>query len=155
MKYEELINEIENKNVEVVELNLSKNIKGLYADNVIALNKNIKTDKEKSCIIAEEIGHYYTSSGNILDLSDAMNIKQEKRAKNWGYEKLVSFESLIKAFKAGTRNKYEIAEYLNITEDFLEKAINHYEEKYGTFYAFENYLIYFDPFGIMEMFNKR
>lgn len=42
---------------------------GLIKGNKIAIRKNIETQKEKSCVLAEELGHYYTSSGDILDQS--------------------------------------------------------------------------------------
>ena len=42
-------------------------IKGLYCDGYIAINKDIETETERACILAEELGHYYTSSGDIID----------------------------------------------------------------------------------------
>lgn len=127
--------------------------KGLYGDNVIALDKNIETLKEKRCILAEELGHHYTSSGNILDNSNISNLKQEKRARNWGYEKLVGIIDIINAFNAGTKNRYEMAEHLEVTEDFLESSIQHYKEKYGVLFEIDNYIVFFEPnFGVMKKF---
>lgn len=53
------------------------------------------------------------------------------------------------------KNKNELAEFLNVTEDFLESAINHYKEKYGIYCKIDNYLIYFEPLGILEMFENK
>lgn len=36
-----------------------------------------------ACILAEEFGHHYTSFGDIIDLSDPSNRKQEHRARLW------------------------------------------------------------------------
>ena len=36
-------------------------IKGLYADGVIALSDSLNTTDERSCILAEEIGHHETT----------------------------------------------------------------------------------------------
>ncbi|MCW6112155.1 ImmA/IrrE family metallo-endopeptidase [Clostridium sporogenes] len=153
MTYNKLLYEAESQGVEVVEMKFRGKCKGLYGDNVIALNKNIETLKEKRCILAEELGHHYTSSGNILDNSNISNSKQEKRARNWGYEKLVGIIDIIDAFNAGTKNRYEMAEYLEVTEDFLESSIQHYKEKYGVLFEIDNYIIYFEPnFGIMKKF---
>lgn len=55
----------------------SERIKGLYIDGTITLNENLSTTSEKACILAEELGHYYTASGNILDQQE--NRKQELR----------------------------------------------------------------------------
>ncbi|ACQ53086.1 hypothetical protein EXN65_21095 [Clostridium botulinum] len=153
MTYNKLLYEAESQGVEVVEMKFKGKCKGLYGDNVIALDKNIETLKEKRCILAEELGHHYTSSGNILDNSNISNLKQEKRARNWGYEKLVGIIDIINAFNAGTKNRYEMAEYLEVTEDFLESSIQHYKEKYGVLFEIDNYIVFFEPnFGVMKKF---
>ncbi|MBY6844610.1 hypothetical protein HYI19_07315 [Clostridium botulinum] len=153
MTYNKLLYEAESQGVEVVEMKFKGTCKGLYGDNVIALDKDIETLKERRCILAEELGHHHTSSGNILDNSSISNLKQEKRARNWGYEKLVGIIDIVNAFNAGTRNRYEMAEYLEVTEDFLESSIQHYKEKYGALFEIDNYIVYFEPnFGVMKKF---
>ena len=107
---------------------------------------------EKGCVLAEELGHHYTTYGNILDEKDIRNVKQEKRARNWGYEKLVDIISIINAFNARTRNRYEIAEYLGVTEEFLQEAIDHYKGKYGLCHGVEGYIIRFEPLWVGKMF---
>ncbi|SKA82330.1 protein of unknown function [Caloramator quimbayensis] len=152
MEYEKLLDEADEKNIDVIEMKFKGNIKGLYCNNTIAINQNIKTNAEKVCILAEEIGHHYTSSGNILEQSNVINIKQEKIARNWAYKKLVGITSIIQAYKNGIRNKYELAEFLNVTEEFLDEALTYYKNKYGLFYTIDNYIIYFDPLAILEKF---
>lgn len=150
--YESLISDIQSKDIEVIEMNFRGTLKGLYANNTIAISSKIETEKEKLCILAEELGHHYTSYGNILDQKDIRNIKQEKKARNWGYERLVGIIDLISAYKKGARGRHEIAEYLNVTEEFLEKAIEHYKEKYGLCFEIDNYIVYFEPLGVLEKF---
>lgn len=153
MAYESLLDEIHKEGIDIIQINFKGKSKGLYGDNTIAIDKKIDTSAEKKCILTEELGHHYTSYGNILDQSNINNIKQEKRARNWAYEKLVGIISLVNAFERGIRNKYELAEYLNITEDFLNEAINHYREKYGIYCEIDNYLVYFEPhFGVLKIF---
>ncbi|MFL0248871.1 ImmA/IrrE family metallo-endopeptidase [Clostridium neuense] len=148
-----LKDEIEKQNLEIIEVNFKGNLKGLYSDNTIALDSKIETENERNCVLAEEIGHYYTSYGDITDQKNIKSIKQEKRARNWGYEKLVNLLDLICAFEKGLRSKTELADYLNITEEFLEKAIKHYKEKYGVYHEINNYIIYFEPnLIILKMF---
>lgn len=143
--HNELKNELDRQNLEVIEVNFKGKIKGLYYDKTIAIDSKIDTEREKNCIVAEEIGHYYTSSGNILDQGDIKNVKQEKRARNWGYEKLVPLEALIEAFEKGIRTRNELSDYLNVTEEFLKEAIQHYKEKYGVYCEIQNYAVYFEP----------
>lgn len=152
MNYDSLVLELVKEGVEVIEHRFcNSGLKGLYFDNVIAINcKGILNEKEKACILAEEYGHYCTSYGNILDQRNLSNIKQEKRARNWAYEKLVSLKRLIDGYEAGVRNCYELADFLGVTEDFLRKALNHYHEKCGLYAAWEDYLIYFSPLGVLR-----
>jgi len=152
MTYDSLVLELANEGVEVIEHSFcSSALKGLYVDNVIAINyKSIATDKEKACILAEEYGHYCTSYGNILNQRKMTNVKQEKRARNWAYEKLVPLEKLIEAHEAGVRNCYDLVDFLEVTEDFLKDALKHYTEKFGLYVIQEDYLIYFSPLGIVR-----
>lgn len=129
----------------VIERNFSKNIKGLYCDGMVAINENIETTTEKNCVLSEELGHHYTSFGNILDLSDVQNRKQERQARLWAYNKRIGLYGLIRAYEHGCSSRYEIAEFLEVTEEFLEDAIHCYREKYGICANVDNYVIYFIP----------
>lgn len=149
MLYERLLNECTQCGIDVHEMDLAT--KGLYCDNVIAISKRIKTTSEKTCILAEELGHHYTSVGDILDQSKIENRKQEKKARGWAYQKLVGITKLIEAYKAGCRNRYELAEFLEVTEEFLQEAITYYKEKYGVYYQIDNYIVYFEPLGVFEL----
>ena len=152
MSYNSLVLELAKEGVEVIEHKFcSVALKGLYFDNVIAINNRLTAnEKERTCILAEEYGHYRTSYGNILDQKKVPNIKQEKRARNWAYEKLIPLETLVSAYETGVRNGYDLAEFLGVTEDFLRDAVKHYYEKYGVYTELEGYLIYFNPLGVLR-----
>ena len=149
MTYEELLLEADNQELIVKEKRIP-GYGGRICKNRIAINKGINTTTEKACILAEELGHYYTSTGNILDLSIVQNRKQERLARLWAYSKQIGLRGLIKAYEQGCKNKYEIAEYLEVTESFLQEAVNCYHEKYGSFTKIDNYVIYFEPLGILS-----
>lgn len=152
MKYEKLMIKYE-KNVKIKEKPLRYGFKGLYKNNKIIIDSNIEISNEKACILAEELGHHFTTYGDIIDQSDIRNVKQELRARAWAYERLVRMVDLINAHKAGIKGRYELADFLEIPEWFLLEAIEYYKSKYGTCYKIDNYLIYFSPnFGIMEFF---
>ena len=122
----------------------SNNIKGLYCDGVIAIREDM-TIPEKTCALAEELGHHYTSVGNILDLTSAANRKQERQARLWAYNKQIGLIGLVRAFEHGCQNRFEIAEYLEVTEEFLEECIECYRNKYGICKRVDNYVVYFIP----------
>jgi len=154
MQYDKLLNEAEKQGIEVSEKPLLPRIKGLYADNTIWINKNLPTSIEKSCILAEELGHYHTTSGDILDQSIIQNRKQEQTARIWAYRKLVPLKSFLQAHKQAIRNIHELAEFLNVTEDFLAEAIHYYIKKYGNYVKVDDYHICFEPLGVIEMFER-
>ena len=77
------------------------NIKGLYCDGTIGINSNIETTAEKSCVMAEELGHHYTSYGNIIEQSDISNRKQEYKARLIGYEIKIGLSGIIDCYKHG------------------------------------------------------
>ena len=56
---------------------------GFIIDNCIYLNDR-HTWIEQHETLAEEIGHYATSSGNIVDYSATESRKQERRARDYG-----------------------------------------------------------------------
>ncbi|MGD6894324.1 ImmA/IrrE family metallo-endopeptidase [Bacillus infantis] len=143
--YESLVAECHNQEIEIYEEYITDSIKGLYSDNIIWINKRIKSPIEKTCILAEELGHHYTSFGNILDQSSIINRKQELRARSWAYEKLVPLYKIVQAKKAGVNNRFELAEFLGVTEEFLESALTRYRGKYGIFTYVNNHRLYFDP----------
>lgn len=152
--YEELLSEAQKNGVEVIEMSFRGGLKGLYSQNIIAINSKLETNKEKNCILAEELGHHHTSFGNILNTKDVKNIKQEKIARNWGYEKLVGIIDIINVSKKGMKNRHDMAEQLNVTEEFLDASIQHYREKYGLYCEIDHYIVYFDPLRVLEIFQE-
>jgi len=152
MLYDDLTQEAVQHGIDIYEEPLKPTIKGLYADQIIWINRHIPTRVEKACILAEELGHHHTSAGIIIDQTDVRNRKQEQRARAWAYEKLVPLSKIVQAHHARVSGQHELAEYLGVTEEFLQAAINRYREKYGTFTIVDKHIIYFDPLGVVETF---
>ena len=71
--YEELLEYAVNEGITVVDFELGDKTKGLYCDGVAFINKNCCT-AEKFCTLAEELGHHYTASANIVSLSLSMDL---------------------------------------------------------------------------------
>lgn len=134
MNYEELLMESDSLGLTVKEINLNYN-DGRIKGNRIAIRKNIETSAEKNCVLAEELGHHYTSVGNILNMDKTNNRK------------------LIDAFEHHCQNLFESAEYLNVTEEFLSDTINAYKNKYGNYVQCGDYTITFNPcLGVVKNF---
>lgn len=64
---------------------------------------------------------------------------------------LTGHDGLIRAYEARCRNRYEMAKYLDVTEEYLEEAIDCYKAKYGLYVSIDNYLIYFEPFVVIKI----
>lgn len=144
MDYEALLVEADKDGLIVKEKPLQYN-NGRVKGNRIAIRKDIETSAEKACVLAEELGHHHTTVGNILDMSDAGNRKQERQARLWGYNKLIGLSGLIKSFEAGCQNRFEVAEYLGVTDEYLCECLDTYRDKYGVGVTVDDYYIMFIP----------
>lgn len=151
MTYEKLLMNADTEGLIVKEKPLVEN-DGRIKGKRIAIRKDISTGKEKACILAEELGHHYTTVGNILDQSSVSNRKQELRARMWAYNKMIGLIGIIGCYEHGCQTKHEMAEYLEVTEDFLLEALERYRQRYGEFTVVDNYVIYFEPcLGVVKM----
>ena len=144
MNYEALLEEAHQEGLFVKEKPLKYN-NGRIKGKRIAIRQDIETNTEKTCVLAEELGHHHTSVGNILDMSDVRNRKQERQARLWAYNKLIGLSGIIEAFEHGCQSRYEMAEYLEVTEEFLEECVACYRNKYGVGTTLDNYYIMFIP----------
>ena len=125
MTYEELLVEAENNNLIVKEKPLPIS-KGRIKGNRVAIRKGM-TESEKACVLAEELGHHYTAVGDIIDQSTVENRKQEMYGRAWAYNKQIGLTGLINAYRNHCQNAHEVAEYLNVTDEFLADSLNYYK----------------------------
>lgn len=144
MDYDTLLIEADKENLIVKEKPLKAN-DGRIKGNRIAIRKDIPTLAEKACVLAEEIGHHKTTAGNIIRQETIAEKKQENAARLWAYNRLIGLRGIIDGFSHGCRNRAELAEYLGVTEAFLQSAIDCYKRKYGLYVAVDNYIVYFEP----------
>ena len=150
MNYETLLDEAVNNGLIVKEKPL-KSSDGRIKGNKIAIRQDLKTTVEKSCVLSEELGHYHTTVGDITDLSDPKNRKQERQARLWGYNKLIGLTGIVNAYKRGCQDIHEMAEFLDVTEEYLKEAIDCYRDKYGVCTTIDNYTVFFIPYlTVME-----
>lgn len=120
MNYEALLNDADAEGLNIKERPF-RTYDGRIKGKDIYLRKNMDST-EKACVLAEELGHHYTSVGDILDMTDIGNRKQERQARLWGYNKLIGLSGLIKAYEAGCQDKYEVAEFLGVTDEYLQAS---------------------------------
>lgn len=121
MTYEELLDEALVDGLCVKEKPLIA-YDGLISGERIAIRKDMTTAK-KACVLAEELGHYHTTVGDILEQSDLDNQKQEFKARVWAYEKILSTDKIYGAAAAGYTEPHTMAEYLDVDEEFLKEYL--------------------------------
>ena len=83
------------------------------------------TGKETVCL-AHELGHCRT--GSFYSPFAALDIRQkhENHADKWAIKKLIPEDELDQAVADGCTELWSLAEYFDVTEDFMKKAVCYY-----------------------------
>lgn len=151
MTYEELLMEADASGIVVKELPLQAS-DGRCKGNRIAIRQGIPTIK-KADVLAEELEHHYTTVGNILDQNNVSNRKQERIARFRAYNRRIGLSGIIQGYRNHCQSLHELAEYLDVTEEFLKDALECYREKYGISTSIDGYTIVFEPtLAVIESF---
>ena len=141
MPLEWMEQQINDNGIEIIPSDFgSKRIRAVYCDDVIGLSPLVETDREKKCLLAEEFAHHQLNHGNILK-----DPHQETIARRSAHDRLIGLDGLIRAYEAGCNSFNEVADYLDVTEEFLNEAIKEYASRYGTHAIKGNYIIAFIP----------
>ena len=98
---------------------------------VILINESIKRDARLyRCVLAEEIGHYRTTIGDItprkyMCYKDRLTIdKKEQSALKWATDFMIPTQMLLDFLKEHKQPTIiELSDYFNVTEDFLMRKL--------------------------------
>lgn len=154
-EYEVVLQEAAEKGYKVFEnLHFESDAKGLINGHNIGLSVSLETTAEKCCILAEELAHAEVSRSNIIDQTTWKGRHEEMIARRRSYDKLIGIDGLLDAFEAGCQSRYEAAEFLGVTEEFLQAAVNGYIEKYGYYLRRGDYLITLAPIGVYKVYES-
>lgn len=135
MTKENLYNYADKENINISYTNKLKKSNGLYMkidnEDYILLDNKLYGVNEKMTL-AEEISHYKVGVTPSLPFcNDYYNMlirsKNEFKAFKWLANEIIPKDKL-KWFLKQNMNKFEIAEELGITVEFVEKAYNLYED---------------------------
>lgn len=149
-RYYSLLREATACGLTVAEKKFKSKAKGLIKGNKIGLRYDLPRI-DKVCVLSEEVGHYYTAVGDFTDQTKLENRKKERLGRAWAYERLIPLDRIIQAGQAGVEGRYVVAEYLEVTEEFLQESIEHYQRKYGIHTVYQGYMIYFEPLQIIKL----
>jgi len=123
----------ENENINVIERNMPNSFNGFFYRegkfNLICLKRRLRK-VYKRITFAHELGHYFTSSGNVLFQDrESFNTcsKNEYLARKWAAEYLIHKDQLtmyLNHLDGDYLNEYELADIFNVTADFVRFRIN-------------------------------
>ncbi|EOU1603938.1 ImmA/IrrE family metallo-endopeptidase [Clostridium perfringens] len=123
---------IKDESIELEEVYFkSPSIEGIYfkvsgMNPIIGVHKNLLTDTRKYIsVLTEELGHHFTSSGNLtsecITYSDKLNrSKQEKKARIWAANFLISDNEIIGAILQNVNTIYGLSLHFNVTEEIIK-----------------------------------
>ena len=97
-----------------------------------------------------KLAHHDITYGDILDTNELWKWKFEHKARRLGFEKIIPLQNIVQAYQSGVHNKYELSNYLDVSEGYIDEVLEHYQQKYGLSTWYENYLIKFNPLQVFE-----
>ena len=87
----------------------------------------VRSDQDEKLKLAHEIGHCMTSAFYNFYSDSNIRQKEENKADKWAIEHLISKEELEDAVAEGNTEIWQLAEYFNVTETFMRKAVCWYK----------------------------
>ncbi|MEG1312404.1 MAG: ImmA/IrrE family metallo-endopeptidase [Romboutsia sp.] len=143
----DIYNIIEKENIILEEVKFKQsNIEGIYfkvpeISPTIGINIKLISDTKKYIsVLAEELGHHFTSIGNLtaesITYRDKLNLsKQEMRARRWAANYLISDDEITVAILQNISTLYGLSSHFNVTEEIIKyKLLSIYlnEDKYNS-----------------------
>lgn len=115
--------------VERTDLPLNRSV-SVQMDNrsFIGLDQRLSHAEERVCL-AHELGHCETMSFYNFYSPLDIRAKHENRANGWAIKKLIPKRAFQNALRNGYRDIFSLAEYFEVTEDFMQKAVEFYQLK--------------------------
>lgn len=147
--YEEML--IEHDYIEIKETDvMPDDLSGLWLDDLILINSNLP-ETRKAEVLYEELAHHKLTYGNILDQSKWINRKFENYARRHGYEAALPLRIIVEAYNYGVSNLYELAEYVQLSEEHVLEILEHYKNKFGIGTHYGDNVITFEPLSVYRL----
>lgn len=91
---------------------------GIFLD-----TEQLEDTRDEYSAMLHECGHYATGTTHAVSCPSDLVERHENRADKWAIRRAISGEALDTAVAAGHTEIWDLAEYFNVTEDFMRKAI--------------------------------
>ncbi|WP_053016389.1 ImmA/IrrE family metallo-endopeptidase [Staphylococcus haemolyticus] len=147
-RYEQLL--AENEHIKIKDTHsLPDGYSGFYKDGIILIDKDL-SETRKAEVLYEELAHHKLTYGNILDQSRWINRKFENYARRHGFEAALPLRIIVEAHHYGVSSLYELADYVQLSEEHVLEILEHYKQKYGYSTRYGKYVIQFEPLRVFE-----
>lgn len=83
----------------------------------------IRSEFDERNKLVHELGHCCTGSFYNQYSNYDCRKRHENRADKWAIERLIPFDDLVEAFASGHWDIWDLADYFNVTEEFIKKAV--------------------------------
>lgn len=95
---------------------------------IILINR-LRSLAKRTAALAEELGHYFKSVGDLRDLQDILAAKSENLGRAWSYQQLLPRPILESQLKNGNGTPWELAEATGLPEDFVLEAVTFHSRR--------------------------
>lgn len=131
----DIFNIIDKENIILEDkVNLKYGIEGIYLklpglNPTIGVSSSIVHNSKKYIsVLAEELGHHFTTMGNLTAECITYNeklykCKKEKKARMWAANFLISDAEFVQALYNCESNMQEMSDYFNVTEEIIKYKI--------------------------------
>lgn len=82
-------------------------------------------------VCLHEVGHVATGALHKVDSPYETVERSEYRANRWGFENYLKVEEFKEAFAAGYTELWQLADYFDLPEDTIKKALTYWTEQRG------------------------
>ena len=117
----------EKSNISILNFKTRK-LKAVSVPGKIGIDESkMQSHSELNVCLAHELGHQFKNAFYDISSTFETRDRQEARATRWAVNELVPADELIAALKSGYTEVYDLAEYFNVTEDFIREAVRIHE----------------------------
>ena len=123
---EDLFRIAEDNGIRVVSGRIPKT-KSIAVPGAVCLDRALCFDRaEERTRLAHELGHNMTWAFYRRDDPPYWKRRMENRANKWAICSIVTEEALYRAIREGHTETWDLAEYFDVTEDFIKMAMWYY-----------------------------
>ena len=118
--------------VDVENVKLKANVAIAFLDNFIALDKRkCPTTQQERTVLAHEAGHYMSGAFYRAYSAYQMREQAEYRAFAASVERYLPPSELRAAMRAGYTEPWQLADYFDLEESYIRKALHYWTECKG------------------------